>query len=103
MMWDWGSGGGWGMWIAGILMMVLFWGGIAALIVFLVRSFSGARGSSGDTAMEALRRGSRQAGSLQMNTNEFARRSRAEPGDRPHAVGPCSPGSHDGRQIGFGR
>ena len=70
MMWYWGAGGGWGMWIAGILMMLLFWGGIAALIVFLVRSFSGARGSSGDTAMEVLRR---RLASGEITTDEYER------------------------------
>ena len=31
------SGDGWG-WIAGGLMMLVFWGGLVALVVFLVRS-----------------------------------------------------------------
>ena len=70
MMWYWGSGGGWGMWIAGVLMMVLFWGGIATLIVVLVRSFSGARGSTGDTAMEVLRR---RLASGEITTDEYER------------------------------
>jgi putative membrane protein len=32
------DGGGWG-WMAGGLMMLILWGGLAALIVFLVRGF----------------------------------------------------------------
>ena len=32
----WGGGDGWG-WIGGVLMMVLFWGGLVALVVSLVR------------------------------------------------------------------
>ena len=34
MMW----GDGWG-WIGGAVMMLIFWGGLAALVVFLVRGF----------------------------------------------------------------
>ena len=56
MMWYWGSGGGWGMWIFGILMMLLFWGGLAAIVVFLVRSLGGSRHAPPDSAMETLRR-----------------------------------------------
>jgi putative membrane protein len=39
MMW-WDDGGGWnaGSWILMTLMMLLFWGGLAALVVWLVRS-----------------------------------------------------------------
>ena len=33
------SGDGWGGWIGGALMMLVFWGGLVALIVFLVRGF----------------------------------------------------------------
>ena len=39
-------GNDWGGWIAGALMMVVFWGGLVALVVFLVRG-SGARPSQG--------------------------------------------------------
>lgn len=70
MMWYWGSGGGWAMWIAGALMMLLFWGGMAALVVFLVRSFSGPRGSSGDTALEVLRR---RLAAGEITTDEYER------------------------------
>lgn len=41
------GGDGWGSWIGGGLMMLLFWGGLVALVVFLVRGF-GARPSQGD-------------------------------------------------------
>lgn len=33
------GGDGWGGWIWGALMMVVFWGGLLALVVFLVRGF----------------------------------------------------------------
>ena len=52
MIW-WGYYGGWS-WPLMAAMMVLFWGGIAALIVLVVRAVAGARG--GDQAMEVLRR-----------------------------------------------
>ncbi len=56
MMWYWGSGYGWGMAIFGVLMMLLFWGGVAVAIVFLVRSLSSWRTEPNDNAMEMLRR-----------------------------------------------
>ncbi|HEX6207396.1 MAG TPA: SHOCT domain-containing protein [Actinomycetota bacterium] len=40
-------GDGWGGWIWGALMMLLFWGGLIALAVFLVRG-SGSRPSQGE-------------------------------------------------------
>jgi putative membrane protein len=33
----WGNDWGWGGWVLGFLMMLVFWGGLAALIVLLVR------------------------------------------------------------------
>ena len=54
MMWDWGSGNGWGMMLGGSLMMLLFWGGLALLIVLVVRGFGGTR--QADNASETLRR-----------------------------------------------
>ena len=58
MMWDWGSpaGYGWGMWLSGALMMVLFWGGLAALVVFVVRSLGGPKQAPTDSAIDTLRR-----------------------------------------------
>ncbi|HEX6581784.1 MAG TPA: SHOCT domain-containing protein [Actinomycetota bacterium] len=35
MMW----GNGWGDWVAGVLMMVLFWGGLVALVFLVLRSW----------------------------------------------------------------
>ena len=54
MMWDWGSGYGWGMMLGGSLMMLFFWGGLALLLVLVVRGFGGPR--QVDTASETLRR-----------------------------------------------
>jgi putative membrane protein len=54
MMWDWGSGYGWGMMLGGSLMMLLFWGGLALLVVLAVRGFSGSK--QVDNASETLRR-----------------------------------------------
>ena len=36
MMW----GNNWGWWFAGTMMMLLFWGGIAALVVYGIRSWN---------------------------------------------------------------
>lgn len=54
MMWNWGPGYGWGMAIFGILTMLLFWGGIAAVVVFLVRALGGSRPMPTDSAMDTL-------------------------------------------------
>jgi putative membrane protein len=49
----WGYYDGWSMvWMAA--MMILFWGGVIALIAFAVRAFSNEK--SGDPAMDTLRR-----------------------------------------------
>ncbi len=56
MMWYWGSGGGWAMWIFGVLTMLFFWGGIVALVIFLVRGLGGSRQGHPDSAMDTLRR-----------------------------------------------
>lgn len=51
-MYDGGYGVGW-LWMAGT--MVLFWGGVILLAVWLIRSLSSTR-QAGDTALELLRR-----------------------------------------------
>ena len=51
MMWGYYDGWSW-LWMAA--MMVLFWGGIIALAVVVIRSFTGSRAS--DQAMDVLRR-----------------------------------------------
>jgi putative membrane protein len=56
MMWYWGPGYGWGMMLGGILMMLLFWAGIFALAVVLIRSLPSSRTETPDTALETLRR-----------------------------------------------
>jgi putative membrane protein len=56
MMWYWGSGYGWGMALLGVLMMLLFWGGIAVAIVYLVRTLGTSRPTQSDNAMATLRR-----------------------------------------------
>lgn len=51
-------GYGWGGW----LVMLLFWGGLIALVVFTIRAFAGAnqnkttKASSGETALDILKR-----------------------------------------------
>ena len=44
---------GW-MWLVGMVMMLLFWGGLAALIVWAVRAF--ARPDRGESADDILKR-----------------------------------------------
>lgn len=50
-MWDYFGGWSW-LWMA--LMMVLFWGGIIALAIFVIRSVTGPK--SNDQAIDVLRR-----------------------------------------------
>jgi hypothetical protein len=50
MMWYWGSGYGWGMALFGVVVMFLFWAGIALAIVYLVRSVGGSRPRQRDIA-----------------------------------------------------
>lgn len=53
---------GWGGWLVGGLAMLIFWGGLIALVVFTVRAFTGTNQSkgtqvsSGETALEILKR-----------------------------------------------
>jgi putative membrane protein len=49
----WGYYDGWG-WLLMAATMVLFWGGIVALVVFAIRAFTGGKGN--DQAMDGLRR-----------------------------------------------
>lgn len=49
----WGYYDGWS-WLLMAATMLLFWGGVAALIVFAIRAFTGPR--SADQAMHTLRR-----------------------------------------------
>lgn len=51
MMWGYYDGWSW-LWMAA--MMVLFWGGIFAIVVYAIRAFTGPRGT--DQAMDVLRR-----------------------------------------------
>lgn len=37
MHWDYGAGWGWGAWLAMTLTMVVFWGGLATVIILLLR------------------------------------------------------------------
>lgn len=62
----WGQhmyGLGWGGWLLGGLMMLLFWGGIIALIFFAIRAFSGSgsraaskQTNSGESALDILKK-----------------------------------------------
>lgn len=55
-------GYGWGGWLVGGLVMLLFWGGLIALVVFTVRAFAGTnrdktrQAPSGETALDILKR-----------------------------------------------
>lgn len=55
-------GYGWGGWLVGGLAMLLFWGGLIALVVFTIRALAGAnqnkgtKASSEETALDILKR-----------------------------------------------
>jgi len=55
MMWYYGSGMSPWMWVVGATMMVLLWGGVAALVVWAVTALAGRRGGEA-SADEILRR-----------------------------------------------
>ena len=72
------GGDGWGGWIWGALMMVVFWGGLVALVVFLVRGFGGrpsqrderpSRADAGEILAERFARG-------EISEDEFEQRRR---------------------------
>jgi uncharacterized membrane protein len=69
MMWSYFDGGNW-LWMAGV--MVLFWGGIIVLAVFVVRAFTGPK--SNDQALDVLRR--RLAGG-EITQDEFEKTRKA--------------------------
>jgi putative membrane protein len=69
MMW-YGYYDGWS-WLLMAGMMVLFWGGVAALIVFVARAVTGPK--SGDHAMDVLRR---RLASGEINQDEFEKTRR---------------------------
>lgn len=69
MMWGYYDGGSW-LWMAA--MMLLFWGGIFALAVFAIRSFSGPKRN--DQAMDALRR---RFASGEISQDEFEKSRKA--------------------------
>lgn len=54
---------GWGGWLAGLLMMLIFWGGLIVLVVLVLRAFSSSRSSqptnqmgTGETALDILKK-----------------------------------------------
>jgi putative membrane protein len=52
MMW----GYGWGGWVFGALIMLLFWGGLVALVIFAIRGWGGSqRGNSGQPRAQDAR------------------------------------------------
>jgi putative membrane protein len=51
-MWDWG--GGWWWWLLMPIGMIIFWGGVIALIIWAIRQFTEGRGG-GDNAIEIAR------------------------------------------------
>jgi putative membrane protein len=67
----WGNYAGWG-WLLMWSMMVLFWGGIVALIVVVARSMAGPRG--GEQTMDILRR---RLASGEITQEEFDKTRRA--------------------------
>jgi putative membrane protein len=69
MMWGYYDSMGW-LWMAG--MMLIFWGGVAALIVYAIRAFAPTRG--GDPALDTLRK--RLAGG-EISQEEFEKTRKA--------------------------
>ncbi len=70
MMWNWWPGGGWAMSIAGLVMMVVFWGGVVALVVAAVRMLGPGRAARHDAAMDTL---ARRLASGEITSEEYER------------------------------
>ena len=47
MMWNYAGGWGWGWMIAGMLLMIAFWGAVIALVVWGMRTLAGPRRYAG--------------------------------------------------------
>lgn len=56
MMWSLGPSYGWGMALFGAVMMLVFWGGIAVLAVYVVRAVAGPRHVATDGSIATLQR-----------------------------------------------
>ena len=69
-----GDGGwGWGAWIFMSLMMVVFWGGVLAVIVWLVRSNSHSASASPSAPMTPLAIAAERYARGEISDEEFAR------------------------------
>jgi putative membrane protein len=55
MHWDYGAGWGWGAWLAMTLTMVVFWGGLATVIVLFLRRPAGRPRENASAAILAER------------------------------------------------
>jgi putative membrane protein len=53
MMWDWNEAG-WAGWLFMTLMMLIFWGGLAAIVVWLIRQPQRSRGDPKPSATAIL-------------------------------------------------
>ncbi len=66
-------GYGWG-WLLGLLMMLLFFGGLTVLAIWAVRTFSGPRPSAQESPLDVLKRRF-AAGEISAEEYEKARRA----------------------------
>jgi putative membrane protein len=67
--WDMGLGLGWGGWLVGGLLMLLFWGGVIALAFFAIRALM--RSGQGRAAHGSPRQGGEEA--LDIAQERYAR------------------------------
>lgn len=74
MMWGWG----WGGWVLGSLMMIVFWGALVALVVWVVRGWGGApmHGDEGRAASDARDILAERFARGEISEEEFAQRRR---------------------------
>jgi putative membrane protein len=71
MGWDWGFG--WGGMLFGGLMMVVFWGGLIALIVFAIRGFTSNSNASGNNRNSSISTNSTTQTPLEILQARYAR------------------------------
>jgi putative membrane protein len=77
----WGSGWGWGAWLAMALMMVAFWGIVAVLVVYVIRNVShrpeSSMGASDGGQNQALRILDERFARGEIDLDEYSQRRNA--------------------------
>ncbi len=84
-MWDGWGPSGWTGWLFMSLMMIVFWGGLIALVVWAIRTFAGPTGAErrGEPASDALGTLEQRFARGEIDQEEFERRRAVLRGEGP--------------------